>query len=77
VRLGILLSLVILLVVPCAFAVDSVVLINQSTITAAGGFAYVISNSGSYRLSGNLTMNTTAAGNHQGDDVAILIAAPR
>jgi parallel beta-helix repeat protein len=47
----------------CAFAVDGVVLINQSTVMAAGGFPYVISQAGSYRLSGNLTVpdaNTTA-----------------
>lgn len=38
----------------CAFAVDGVVLINQSTVMAAGGFPYVISQPGSYKLSGNL-----------------------
>lgn len=38
----------------CAFAVDGVVLINQSTVTAAGGFPYTISQAGSYKLSGNL-----------------------
>ena len=37
-----------------AFAVDGVTLINQSTVMAAGGFPYVISQPGSYRLSGNL-----------------------
>jgi hypothetical protein len=39
------------------------VLINQSTVMAAGGFPYVISQAGSYKLSGNLTVpdaNTTA-----------------
>ncbi len=40
----------------CAFAVDGVTLINQSTVTAAGGFPYVISQPGSYKLSGNLTV---------------------
>jgi hypothetical protein len=30
-----------------AFGVDGVVLINQSTVLAAGGFPYVISSSGS------------------------------
>jgi len=39
----------------CAFAVDGQVLINQSTVMAAGGFPYVISSPGSYKLSGNLT----------------------
>lgn len=45
------------------YAVDGVVLINQATVNAAGGFPYVISQSGSYKLSGNLTVpdaNTTA-----------------
>jgi len=40
----------------CSFAVDGVVLINQSTVTAAGGFPYTISVAGSYRLSGNLVV---------------------
>ena len=46
----------------CAFAVDGVVLINQSTVTAAGGFPYTITQPGSYKLSGNLTppLNVTA-----------------
>ena len=46
-----------------AFAVDGVVLINQSTVVRRGGFPYVISQAGSYRLSGNLTVpnaDTTA-----------------
>jgi len=49
--------------VPCLFAVDGVVLINQSTVLAAGGFPYQITQSGSYRLTGNLTVpdaDTTA-----------------
>ena len=37
-----------------AFAVDGVVLINQSTVLAAGGFPYNIATPGSYKLSGNL-----------------------
>jgi hypothetical protein len=43
--------------------VDGVTLINNSTVMAAGGYPYVISNPGSYKLSGNLTVpdgNTTA-----------------
>jgi hypothetical protein len=40
----------------CAFAVDGVVLINQSTVTSAGGFPYTISQPGSYKLSGNLSV---------------------
>lgn len=44
------------------FAVDGQVLINQSTVMAAGGFPYTITQAGSYKLSGNLTVdqNTTA-----------------
>lgn len=59
--------LIAALLAPCAFAVDGVVLINQSTVMAAGGFPYVISQPGSYKLSGNLTMNTTQIGNYVGN----------
>jgi hypothetical protein len=45
-----------------AFAVDGVVLINQSTVMAAGGFPYTISQSGSYKLSGNLTVPANSSG---------------
>ena len=41
-----------------ALAVDGVVLINQATVTAAGGFPYKITQPGSYRLSGNLVVST-------------------
>lgn len=58
-----------------ALAVDGQVLINQSTVMAAGGFPYIISQPGSYKLSGNLTMNTTQNGNYNGLDIAILINA--
>ena len=44
-----------------AFAVDGVTLINQATVAAAGGFPYVISQPGSYKLSGNLVVPNTAA----------------
>jgi len=37
-----------------AFALDGQILINQSTLTAGGG-TYVISQPGSYKLTGNLT----------------------
>jgi hypothetical protein len=43
-----------------AFALDGVVLINQSTVMAAGGFPYMITQPGSYKLSGNLIV--TSAG---------------
>ena len=66
--------LAIALLPACAFAVDGVMLINQSTVMAAGNFPYVISNPGSYKLSGNLTMYTTQNGNVSGIDVAIGIA---
>jgi hypothetical protein len=36
------------------FAVDGVVLINQASVTAAGGFPFKITQTGSYKLSGNL-----------------------
>ena len=39
-----------------AFAVDGQVLINQSTILASGGFPYHITQPGSYKLTGNLTV---------------------
>ena len=48
--------LAVALLPACAFAVDGVVLINQSTVMAAGGFPFVISNPGSYKLSGNLSV---------------------
>jgi parallel beta-helix repeat protein len=43
------------------FAVDGVTLINQATVQGAGGFPYIISQSGSYRLSGNLVAASTSA----------------
>jgi hypothetical protein len=46
--------LTIVLAPACAFAVDGVVLINQSTVISAGNFPYIISLPGSYKLSGNL-----------------------
>lgn len=41
----------------CAFAVDGVTLLNQSTVVAAGGFPYTISQPGSYKLAGNLLVD--------------------
>jgi len=55
------------------FAADGQVLINQSTVMAAGGFPYIISSPGSYKLSGNLQMTTTTRGNYAGADIAIAI----
>ena len=48
----------------CAFAVDGVVLVNQSTVMAAGGFPYVISNPGSYKLASNLSVTAATDGIH-------------
>jgi len=60
-----------------SFAVDGVVLINQSTVMAGGGFPYIISQPGSYKLSGNLAATTTPTGNYAplGIDAAIVIAS--
>ena len=41
-----------------AGAVDGTIEINQAKVLAAGGYPYVISNPGSYRLTGNLTVAT-------------------
>jgi hypothetical protein len=45
------------LVPACVFAVDGVVLINQSTVKAAGSYPYVISQPGSYKLTSNLVVD--------------------
>jgi hypothetical protein len=47
------------LITRSAFAIDGQVLINQSTVMAMGGFPYVISSAGSYKLSGPLNVTTT------------------
>ncbi len=59
--------LAIAMIPACVYAVDGIVLINQSTVNASGGFPYVISQPGSYKLSGNLV----ATVDHQ----AILVTA--
>jgi parallel beta-helix repeat protein len=48
-----------------AGAVDGTIEINQAKVLANGGFPYTISNTGSYRLTGNLTI----AGSTDGIDV--------
>jgi hypothetical protein len=53
-RKTVLVALATVLVPACVFAVDGVMLINQSTVLAAGGFPYKITQPGSYKLSGNL-----------------------
>ena len=52
-------SLILALAPLSAFAVDGQTLINQSIVTAAGGFPYRILQSGSYKLSGNLVAPNT------------------
>jgi len=54
--------LAMVLVPASAFAVDGVVLISQATVIASGGFPYTITQPGSYRLSGNLTVPAGANG---------------
>ena len=69
---AILTVLAIALVPFSAFAVDGVVLINQSTVTAAGGFPYQIKAAGSYKLSGNLIVTGATVGIEiDSDDVTI------
>jgi hypothetical protein len=57
-----LLAIVLVLVPICAFAIDGQVLINQSTVMAAGGFPYKITQTGSYKLSGNLVAPASVSG---------------
>jgi len=45
-----------------AGAVDGTIEINQATVLAAGGFPYTIAASGSYRLTGNLTLPANTNG---------------
>ncbi len=44
-----------------AFAIDGVTLINQSSVNAAGGFPYLINQTGSYRLSSDLIVPDAAS----------------
>jgi hypothetical protein len=73
------LGIALMMVPVCGFAIDGQVLINQSTVIASGGFPYRITQSGSYKLSGNLALNTSQNANYSGPggpaDVAILIDA--
>lgn len=52
--------LVVWLAAPAA-AVDGVLEINQASVKAAGGFPFVISQTGSYRLTGNLDVTDVTA----------------
>jgi hypothetical protein len=51
-----------LLFAPAAFAVDGVLEINEASVAAAGGFPFSISQAGSYRLTGNLTVPASTNG---------------
>jgi hypothetical protein len=63
----------LVLVATPAFAIDGQVLINLSTINAQGGFPYRITQPGSYKLTGNLSvLNQSAiliAANHVSIDL--------
>jgi hypothetical protein len=67
------LALLVLALIPFyAFAIDGQILINTSTVMAAGGFPYTITEPGSYKLSGNLTVSTAANGiDINSDDVTL------
>jgi hypothetical protein len=54
-RIRVLIVLAMGLLSTYALGVDGVTLINNATVMAAGGYPYVISIPGSYKLSGNLT----------------------
>ena len=57
-----LLTLMVLTAAAPLYAVDGVIEINQAKVEAGGGFPFVINQPGSYRLTGNLTVdqNTSA-----------------
>jgi hypothetical protein len=73
VRLFVALS-VLLAGAPPLLAVDGVIEISQAGIEASGGFPFVISTSGSYRLTTNLTVTTdVSAINVAGDGTFVTI----
>jgi hypothetical protein len=55
---GILIAVAMAVAPALLYAVDGQILINQATVLAAGGFPYKITQSGSYKLSGNLVVST-------------------
>ena len=61
------------LCVPALWAADGVIEINQADVEANGGFPYVISEPGSYILTGNLSVpgNNTTAIEVRADDVTL------
>ncbi len=74
-------SAALLALAPSALAVDGTILINQNTSVNGlpgcpnAGFPIIICQPGSYKLSGNLTMSTSATGNYAGLDIAIGISS--
>ncbi len=55
-----------------AFAVDGVVLINQASVTAAGGFPFKITEAGSYKLPSSLVVPAETDGiDIQANDVSL------
>ncbi len=57
--------------VPALWAADGVIEINQATVEANGGFPYVISEPGSYKLTGHLSVLNTTAIEVRADDVTL------
>jgi hypothetical protein len=57
-----------------ACAADGVVLIDQTIVTASGGFPYLIKKPGSYRLDGDLTVIASDAIHILSDDVTLDLA---
>lgn len=55
---GILIAAAMAVAPALLYAVDGQILINQATVMAAGGFPYKITQSGSYKVSGNLVVST-------------------
>ena len=60
-RLLAIVGIVTLWLAPPSWAVDGVIEINQASVKAAGGFPFVISQSGSYRLTSNLDVTDASA----------------
>ena len=65
--------LAFVLCVPALWAADGVIEINQAAVEAGGGFPYVISEPGSYMLTGNLSVpgGDTTAIEVRADDVTL------
>ena len=59
------------LYVPALWAADGIIEINQAGVEANGGFPYVISEPGSYKLTGHLSVFNTTAIEVRADDVTL------